>query len=489
MQAGVDAVRDLNELRVFIASGAAATPLDALCAPLLLGVMFMIHPVYGFLGLVGIAMLLLFGLATEWRGRPAVIAATQRRAALAGTLSSRLRESAVTEGLGMLPAIARRWSAEQDVVLSDLRVAGQRADVLTVAAQVCRLLLQACLMSLGALMILSHATTPGSLMGANMLLAKVLQPFDHLVDSWRHWSLAQASWGRVSALLRNAQSAAEIARIADAAGSKDDAMPGLDVRSVQLSKGGRLLLDDISFSLPPGSALGVTGPNGCGKSTLLRLLAGVSPPDAGSIRLFGDPLDEQRSFVGYLPQAVGLLDGTIADNVMRFRQHSATTTEGTIEACRQAGVHDLVSRMQRGYETPVGAPGGSLNLSGGQHQRIGLARALFGTPRLLVLDEPDASIDHEGEEALLKALAAAKAAGACVLVVTHRPRLLAAMDFHICLEQGRITSFQPTARPVPAKGQNPVSTTATTTSTTDTTTTTTTIVQAADSRQGRNIQA
>ncbi len=486
--AGVDAVRDLDELRLFLSSGAVAAPLDALCAPLLLAVLFMLHPAYGFLGVCGVAVLLLLGLVAEGLGRRGLVEATQRRAALANRLSSQLREPALTEGLGMLPAIARRWAGEQGQALGALRAASARSERLAGVSRLVRLVLQAGVMVMGALMILAHATTPGSLMGANLLLNKLLNPFDHLVESWRQWSLARAAWGRIDGLLRDAAGPAEraaagrvaseaegasaaagvvatvaaggtgdVAAAATAGGARGKARDeaaggaaggvgeaaGLRLRGVGVSRGGRRLLQDVGFMVPPGCALAVTGPNGGGKSTLLRLLAGVVEPDAGEVLLDGLPTAPGGRRIGYLPQSVSLLDGSIADNVMRFAARDDAATAEAILACRRAGVHEMIGRLRLGYDAPAGEAG--VGLSGGQHQRIGLARALFGTPRLLLLDEPDASLDHEGDAALLRAVAAARDASAVVVVVTHRASLLAAMDLRLELREGRVAAFGPAA--------------------------------------------
>jgi ATP-binding cassette subfamily C protein len=202
-------------------------------------------------------------------------------------------------------------------------------------------------------------------------------------------------------------------------------------------KSGRVLLRDISCSLPAGTATALTGPNGAGKSTLLRLLVGLLPPSGGAVRLDGVPVSGMdRSRLGYLPQGVHLLDGAIAENVARFADAPA---ESVISAAQAADVHEMIGRMRQGYESRIAY---TSSLSGGQKQRVGLARALFGTPRLLVLDEPDASLDSAGEAALIQAIATARASGAVVVVATHRPKLLAQMDFTLALKDGRVEAFR-----------------------------------------------
>jgi ABC-type protease/lipase transport system fused ATPase/permease subunit len=203
-------------------------------------------------------------------------------------------------------------------------------------------------------------------------------------------------------------------------------------------KAGRALLSDISLVLPPGTATALLGPNGAGKSTLLRVIVGLLPPSQGQARLDGMPIagcDRRR--IGYLPQGVHLLDGSVTDNIARFDAAPADTVIG---AARAASAHDIIGRLKQGYETRIGQAAASL--SGGQKQRVGLARALFAGPRLLVLDEPDASLDQPGEQALLAAIDTAKAAGAIIVVATHRPKLLAQMDHTLTLNDGWAGSLE-----------------------------------------------
>jgi ATP-binding cassette, subfamily C, type I secretion system permease/ATPase len=429
------AIRDVEEMRTFLASGAVCVPLDAICAPLLLAVLFMLHPAYGFLGVLGASVLVLLGVAMEAFARPKLTAATQVQQGLTGELARHLRDPEVSEGLGMLPAIGRRWLARHAQALQQLRHAHEIGHALEQSAKIARLLLAAGVMILGAVMILGRATTPGSLMGANLLLNKLLGPFDHLVGSWRHWGLALAAWRRIGMM--------DFDNPAQARTPAAGAEPGLALHNVSfaLPRQTRPILDNVSIAVPAGLALAVVGANGAGKSTLLRLLAGLITPSAGQITLDGAPL-VAGEHIGYLPQGVALLDGTVGANIGRFVTDADVARHAdAIAAARDAGVHELIGRLRLGYDTEIGADGASI--SGGQRQRIGLARALFGAPRLLVLDEPDASLDHEGDTALLAALATARARGSVVVITTHRPRLLAGVDLVLMLKEGRVHSLGP----------------------------------------------
>ena len=454
--AGAEALRDLNEIRSFLSSGVVATPLDALCAPLLLAVMFMLHPAFGWLGLGGISILTIVGIVNDLLVRPAITAAAEQRSRASNQLASGLSEPELIEGLGMFPALARRWAGRHAAAMEHMRDAGDRSQRVAAIGKIARLSLQAGVMAMGAVLIISRHASAGSLMGANLLLAKVLAPFDSLVSSWRRWIEAGAAWKRITILL--AATGDEVA--VDLGGAVSKVGLVLDGVGFDAPNTGRGLLRDISVELLPGTATALIGPNGAGKSTLMRLLVGVLPTTHGSIRLDGTPVvSGDRARIGYLPQGIHLLDGSISDNVSRFEVAPA---EAVIGAALAANVHEIIGRLRNGYDTRIGRAVASL--SGGQRQRIALARALFGGPRLLVLDEPDASLDQDGEEALLRAIDVARAAGAVIVVATHRPRLLARMDYTLTLRDGRVQEFGPraevqsadaaTKRPVIAREQN-----------------------------------
>ena len=433
--AGAEALRDLNEVRSFLSSGVVATPLDALCAPMLLAVMFMLHPAFGWLGLVGTSALTIIGIVNDLLVRPAMKAAGEQKSRASNQLAAGLSEPELIEGLGMFAALARRWAVRHAAAMESMRAAGERSQRVAAISKMGRFAMQAGVMAMGAVLILSRQASAGSLMGANLLLAKSLGPFDALVSSWRRWVEADAAWRRIATLLADVEADADIGSVSA------EPETGLVLRDVgfAVAGSGRVVLHDINLELRPGTATALLGPNGAGKSTLMRLLVGVLPATQGSVRLDGVPImSGDRGRIGYLPQGVHLLDGSISDNVSRF---AAAPADAVIHAAQAANVHEIIGRLRNGYDTRVGQAIGSL--SGGQRQRIALARGLFGTPRLLVLDEPDASLDHAGEEALLAAIDTAREAGAVIVVATHRPRLLARMDYAMVLRDGRIEDFGP----------------------------------------------
>jgi ATP-binding cassette, subfamily C, bacterial len=430
--AGAEALRDLNEIRSFLGSGAVSNPLDAICTPFMLAVMFLLHPAFGWLGVAGISVLMMVGIVNDTLVRPATARASADRSRAGHQLSAGLNQPELTEGLGMFPAIVRRWARGHGQALAQLRDVHECSQRIAVVSKIVRLGMQSGVMAMGAVLIISRQASAGSLMGANLLLAKVLGSFDVIVSSWRRWIEAWAAWQRIGNLLADETAEDKAEWTADE--------QGLVLKSVGFSdpKAGRALLSDISLALPPGTATALLGPNGAGKSTLLRVIVGLLPPSQGQARLDGMPIagcDRRR--IGYLPQGVHLLDGSITDNIARFEVAPADIVIGAAQA---ASVHDIIGRLKQGYETRIGQAAASL--SGGQKQQVGLARALFAGPRLLVLDEPDASLDQPGEQALLAAIDTAKAAGAIVVVATHRPKLLARMDHTLTLGDGRAGSLE-----------------------------------------------
>ena len=440
-QAGTALVRDLNEIQGFLSSGAVAVPLDALCMPLMLAILFMLHPAFGCLALCGVWLLLLVAFAAEWLVKPAVTEASRQCNAAGHALARNLTDPEVPDALGMFPAISRRWVVQHGLAMAQMYRVSGLAQAVTSVSRLARMIMQAGVMILGAVLVLAGATTPGSLMGANLLLGRVMGPFDQIVGSWRHWTLAIAAWRRIDGLL--ATTVAARLPATQPAGAEEAS--GLSVRGLAFhAEDGRPLLQDIGFEIQPGTLVAIIGPNGAGKTTLLRLLAGLMPPTHGSVRLGGDAV---QGSVGFLPQAVSLLDGGIGENIGRFQPQALAAT---VEAARLAGVHELIGRLARGYDTALSRGGASL--SGGMRQRVGLARAVFGGPKLIILDEPDASLDRDGDAALLAAIRTCCAAGAIVIVTSHRPALTAAADRVVRLDQGRMVSpaRQPPALTGPA---------------------------------------
>jgi ATP-binding cassette, subfamily C, bacterial len=436
--AAAQALRDLNDLRNFAIGSAATIPLDLMWTPAVLAVLTLLHPLYGLYGFGCAALLFAIGLANDRMTREDFTTATAAANRSLASLGTGLRNTELIDGLGMLPGLARRWTAGQNANLDVLDRAGRRVTMFASLSRTCRLLMQGGIIALGVVLVIRHEASPGSMMGANLLVARLLQPFEQLIAGWRQWVVHWAAFKRVAALLDRQRAIRSTVAWGCASGR-------LVVDGVVYAPAGagRDILKGVSFTVEAGEAVAVTGPSAAGKSTLIRLLLGLAAPGSGSITLDGRPTHawEREDFgrhVGYVPQNVSLLDGTVFDNIARMGEGSA---EAVVEAARKAGIHEMIGRLPRGYDTWVGAD--SFALSGGQRQRIALARALFGRPKLLVLDEPNSNLDHQGDGALAEAIAAAKRDGAAVVIVTHRPAILAVADKLLVLRDGRVDSFAP----------------------------------------------
>jgi ATP-binding cassette, subfamily C, bacterial len=430
------AIRDLNDLRSFITGSAITVPLELMWVPLFLIVLFLLHTVYGWLALGAAAFLFLMSVLTDVLTRRPLAQANEAAARSFSDIASTVRNAEVIEAMGMLPAVAKRWQRSQYHMIDLLNRGNSAAKALSAASRALRLILQIAMISTAAVLVIDREASPGSAMAAGILMGRMLQPFEQLIDGWRQWVFALSAFRRVRDLLNTAQSRRQSMPL-----PRPDGRLTID-RLVYLPPGvDRPVLKGISFSLEPGETLGIIGPSAAGKSTLARLLVGIWEPTAGGIYLDGHStfLWERESFgvnVGYLPQNVSLLDGTIRENISRMKDASPADV---VHAAKMADVHEMIGRLPFGYDTHVGDT--AYSLSGGQRQRIGLARALFGNPRLLVLDEPNSNLDNAGEQALLTAIGKAKAAGTTVVLIAHRPSVVAAVDKLLVLKDGLIDQF------------------------------------------------
>ncbi|MGF6159316.1 ATP-binding cassette subfamily C protein [Ensifer sp. KUDG1] len=431
-------LRDLAELRSFLTTSAVSAPLDAAWSPIFLGVLFALHPMFGLLGAVSIALLVCCGLLTDLLTRRLMKEANQANIEAVSKIGSSLRHAEAIEAMGMLPALARRWRTAQLHALDALETSGSRSKAMASITRSLRFMIQAAALATGSILVMKQEISPGAMMATTILVGRLLAPFDSMIENWRQWVLAIASWRRIETALNQdlavRQTMPQPRTQGDLVVDKlVYAAPGLDVP----------IIKGVSFSLSPGEVLGIVGPSAAGKSTLARLLVGIQKPTTGGVFLDGNNvyLWERASFgqmTGYLPQSVSLLEGTIRDNISRMEEGEP---QKVLEAARLADVHDMIGRLPLGYDTPVGD--GHLTLSGGQRQRIALARCLYDRPRLIVLDEPNANLDAIGERALIRAIERARNDGAIVIMIAHRPTIMQAADKLLVLENGRITQFGP----------------------------------------------
>ncbi|MDW9625150.1 type I secretion system permease/ATPase (plasmid) [Sinorhizobium meliloti] len=431
-------LRDLTELRGFLTSSAVSAPLDAAWSPIFLGVLFLLHPLFGLIGAISVVVLVCCGLLNDLLTRQLMKEASQANIEAVSKIGATLRHAEAIEAMGMLPALAQKWRAAQLHALSVLEASGIRSRAMASITRSLRFAIQVVSLGTGALLVMRQEISPGAMMATTILVGRLLLPFDSVIENWRQWVLAIASWRRVETALKEDLA---VRQTMPTPRSEGDlvvdklvyAAPGIDVP----------IIKGINFSLSPGEVLGIVGPSAAGKSTLARLLVGILKPTAGGVFLDGNNvyLWERSSFgqiAGYLPQSVSLLEGTIRENIARMAESDPYKV---LEAARLADVHDMIGRLPLGYDTPVGD--GHLTLSGGQRQRIALARCLYGRPRLLVLDEPNANLDALGDRALIRAIDEARSDGAIVILIAHRPAIMQVADKLLVLEGGRISQFGP----------------------------------------------
>ena len=435
---GSQAVRDLQDLRQFITSGPVGLPLDLLVSPLFLAVLFLLHPAYGVAGLLAAAYLGTLGVLVEILARRPAALSTEAGLRSQVEVSAAVRHAEIIEAMGMLPALARRWRDAQRRTLAQVGRGQRIARAAGAIAKASRMALQVSMLATGAALVIQGAVSSGSIVAATIIMGRLLFPFEQMIEGWRTWCNAIGAFSRLKSLL-----------VPDGEARSQTPMPAgsgsllVDRLSFVPPGSDRPVLRNLNFALATGEALGIVGPSGAGKSTLARLIVGLWRPTVGDILLDGHNTFtwERTSFgraVGYLPQNAALLDGTVRDNIARFDE---VDPAAVILAAKAAGVHELIGRLPLGYETRIGE--GGCVLSAGQRQRLALARALFGCPRLLVLDEPNSSLDVEGEQAFMRAIADAKATGITILIVAQRMSILGLTDHLLVLRDGAISQFGP----------------------------------------------
>ena len=337
-------------------------------------------------------------------------------------------------------AVNQRYTATQNAL-------NRTATAFTGLSKILRLALQSMILTVGALLVINDQASGGVIFAASILSGRALAPVDQAIGNWKNMIAARNGWQRLTEMLAKVPSSSSVATTLPPPVDK------LDVESLFVAAPGSQvpIVNGARFALNAGDACGVIGPSGAGKSTLGKALVGIWPPLRGHVRLDGGALDQwsesgRGRFLGYLPQSVELLEGTVAENISRFDPRHASdpqeVSDAVIAAARSAGVHDLITHLPQGYDTPVGTGGDTL--PGGQRQRIGLARALYGDPFLIVLDEPNSNLDTEGDEALEHAVMAIRKRGGIAVIVSHRPSIMQHTSHAMIMRDGQIAAFGPT---------------------------------------------
>jgi ATP-binding cassette subfamily C exporter for protease/lipase/ATP-binding cassette subfamily C protein EexD len=436
--AGTGELRDIGVLRNFLTGPGALTLLDLPWLPMYLAVIGLFHPLLALCALTG--MLLLGGLTllTERLTRPQIERALLQGRQLSQYMEAGLRNAEVVNALGMGGQLAEQWMRRNEAVQHihlDLARVSTRHQVL---GRLLRQVLQVMMMALGAWLVLRGQAPAGVMIAATLILGRLLQPLEGLLLGWKPWTETRQALQRLDEVLARHEPDREPMELPRPRGR-------LDLERVIYSPvpGTPPILKGLSLSLLPGESLAIIGPSGSGKSTLARLMVGLLPAQAGSVRLDGAEISQWSRQqlgpqIGYVPQDVELFAGSVAENIARL---GPVEPSQVIGAARAAGAHEMILRLPQGYATDLGGNGHLV--SAGQRQRIALARALHGAPQLVVMDEPNANLDTDGEQALITAMKGLRQLGVTQIIVTHRPLLLAAVDKVLVLRDGQIERFGP----------------------------------------------
>lgn len=427
---------DLTELRQFLTGSGPITVFDAPWAPVYLGVLFLLHPMLGWAGI----FFALFQSAVAWALNRHSIAPTKALGQLqqesVGQIQAKLKMSEAVQSMGMLTSLFHRWQIHQGRYMRQHAIAHGRQNVGSVVSKGLRYAQQSLMLGLGALLVIDGELSAGAMIAANALASRALAPIDQLVGSWKGFASAYQAYGRLSALLADhGFSDPALTRVPP---EGDVRLVGVSANAPTAESASEPIIQDVDLLLKCGEITVVMGPSGSGKSTLAKVLLGIWPASGGQV-LWGDrPFDgwtpeDRGAQVGYLAQDVELFDGSIAENIARMGK---VDSEKVIAAAQLVGLHETILRFGSGYDTAVSSAGGTL--SGGQRQRLGLAQAVYGHPRLVVLDEPNANLDDSGESALTQALSELKASGAAIMVISHRSAVLSVADRLVWMQDGRV---------------------------------------------------
>jgi ATP-binding cassette subfamily C exporter for protease/lipase len=429
---------DLATIRQFVTGNGLFALFDVPWLPIYLFVAFCFHPILGLFATAGIIILLGLAYWNEISTKSQLNEASKMAVAASTFANNALVNADVIESMGMLNNLYQKWGNLQEQVIYQQGIASARNAKINAITKFIRVLWQSLALAVGALLVIENQISPGMMIACSILLGRALSPVEQLIGTWKQLSSVRNSYNRLTQLLTAFPQRAKKMAL-------DQPKGYLSIEQMGVAREGsnKLILKGININVQPGDALAIVGPSASGKSTLARAIVGILKPTQGTIRIDGADLhqwDKNRlgPSIGYLPQNIELFAGSVAENISRFND---VDPEQVISAAKMAGVHDMILRLPEGYDTVLGA--GGAGLSGGQKQRIALARALYGLPSLIVLDEPNSNLDELGETALVNAVEALIAAKSTVIVITHRPSILAKMNKLLVLQDGAIQLFGP----------------------------------------------
>ena len=435
---GAQPLSDLSSLRQFLTGNGLFAFFDAPWFPIYVAVMFMFHTWFGVAAIISGIIMVVLAYTNEVMTSKRLQEANALANRVSGQLGGSLRNAEVIAAMGMADDIRDRQETSSDQVLVLQTEASSKAAIVANVSKSFRLITQSLLLGMGALLAIQGQISPGMVIAGSLLLGRALAPIDMLVGTWKGFSVARAQYARLGELLNAIPAEREAMSLPAPAGNLSAEQvvvvpPGSQVAAVK----------GVSLQINTGEVLGIVGPSASGKSSLARSLLGIWPARSGKVRLDGADIAawnraELGPHIGYLPQDIELFSGSISENVSRFGELSP---EKVVAAAKLSGVHEMILQLPQGYDTVIGANGGVL--SGGQRQRIGLARAVYGGPKLMVLDEPNSNLDDQGEKELVEAINRIKQTGCTVVVITHRTMVLRCVDKILVMKAGQAAAFGP----------------------------------------------
>jgi ATP-binding cassette, subfamily C, type I secretion system permease/ATPase len=436
---GAQSFQDINQIQSFIATQGLTAFLDFPWVPLFVALIWMLHPLLGVVAVLSAVALFVLSIANELATRKVSRSANKAQIEAIRLADAAIRNAEVVHAMGMLSMMTDRWGSLNRAVIDGLRRGGEVGGAVLAITKFVRLFVQVAILGVGAWLVLKSELTAGGMIAASILLGRALAPVEIAMGAWRNFMGARFAYSRLKTAITEYPPQPERTRLPTPLGRLD-----VDQVTFVAAKTDTIILSKVSFSVEPGEVLAIIGPSGAGKSTLCRLLVGLATPNVGEIRLDGsqvhhwDPA-QLGGHIGYLPQDVELFTGTVRENIARMKMN--VPDDKILNAAILAHAHEMVQHLPQGYDTEIGDQG--VRLSGGQRQRVGLARAIFGTPQLIILDEPNANLDQAGESALSEAIFSLKKRGAALVIVGHRPSTLAQADKILVLREGFVAMYGP----------------------------------------------
>ena len=442
-------LNDLVQIRQFLSGPGLLAFFDAPWIPIYIGLMFFFHLYFGVVAVV--SMLILTGL-TIWNDvatRKDLEEANRESIEATQFAHRNLRNAEVVEAMGMLPRLRGRWQTKQAKVLSLQSQASTKAGLINALSRTYRLTIQSLVLGLGAYLAIHKEITPGLVISGSILLGRALAPLDQMIAGWRGFLGAREAYRRLDTLLRTIPERESRMALPQLRGQ-------IILEGLVIAVPGRTepILNGVTMTIEPGTAVALIGPSAAGKSTLARAMLGLYPPARGRVCLDGADVHnwdrtQLGESIGYLPQDVELLDGTVAENIARF---GSIDEQRVWEAAQWTGIHEMILGLPQAYNTPL--VGGGVALSAGQQQRIGIARAIYGRPRVVVLDEPNANLDTAGDNALMAMIQQLQQDGCTVVVVTHRMNVLQVVDKIATVVAGKLVMYESRDKVLAAMAQS-----------------------------------